>query len=428
MQADWRRRLIRQANWFVIGNVVKFDLALFTLQRVAFVALVLMLTFSCGTGPGAGEGVAKKGLGKPRPVQVVPAAEDRITRMIEANGTLAAHDSVALAMKVAGRIAEITVDLGDRVKQGQVVARIEPTDLRIAVEQATAALNQARTRLGLPVDGTDERVVPERTPSVRQANAALNEAKLRRDRAQQLFDQKLIAKSVYDSAAAAYQMADGGYLDAMEEIRNRQSLLRQRRSELEMATQQLAYAVLSAPMAGAISERTAAVGQYVAAGTPILTILNVNPLRLRIPVPERAATGVRGGQQVRLRMDQQTRVYYGRVTRLSPAIDETNRTLMVEAEIPNEHGELRPGAFVRAELLAENKELAIFVPATALLTFAGIEKVITVEQGKSVERVVRTGYREVGRVEITEGLKAGELVVVKPGNLVGGRPVTIVSE
>ena len=98
MQGDWLRRLIRHGNWFVIGSVVKFDLALFTLQRVAFVALVLMLTFSCGTGPGAGEGVAKKGAGKPRPVQVVPAAEDRITRMIEANGTLAAHDSVALAI------------------------------------------------------------------------------------------------------------------------------------------------------------------------------------------------------------------------------------------------------------------------------------------------------------------------------------------
>ena len=111
--------------------MVKFDLALFTFQRVALVPLVLM-TLACGTGPDAGEGAAKKGLGKPRPVQVVPAVEDRVTRMIEANGTLAAHDSVALAMKVAGRISEITVDLGDRVKQGQVVARIEPTDLRIA--------------------------------------------------------------------------------------------------------------------------------------------------------------------------------------------------------------------------------------------------------------------------------------------------------
>jgi RND family efflux transporter MFP subunit len=348
--------------------------------------------------------------------------------MIEANGTLAAHDSVALAMKVAGRISELNVDLGDRVKQGQIVARIEPTDLRIAVEQATAALNQARTRLGLPVDGADERVVPERTPSVRQANAALNEAKLKRDRAQQLWDQKLIAKSDYDSAAAAFQIAEGGYLDALEEIRNRQSVLRQRRSELEMATQQLAYAVLTAPISGAVSERTGSVGQYVAAGTPILTILNVNPLRLRIPVPERAAGGVHHGQQVRLRLDPQPKVYYGRVTRLSPAIDEANRTLLVEAEVPNENGELRPGAFVRAELLAENKELAVFVPATALVAFAGLEKVITVENGKSVEKVVRTGFRDTARVEIVEGLKAGELVVTKPGNLVGGRPVTIVSK
>ena len=101
---------------------------------------------------------------------------------------------------------------------------------------------------------------------------------------------------------------------------------------------------------------------------------------------------------------------------------------MVEAEITNENGELRPGTFVRAELLAENKAPAIFVPTSAMLTFAGIEKVITVESGKSVEKIVRTGFRDAARVEIAEGLRAGELVVAKPGNLVGGRPVTIVSK
>ncbi len=185
--------------------MVQFDLTQFTFQR-GVVPFFLVWMLGCGKGPGGGEGDAKKEPEKPRPVKVVAAAEDRVTRMIEANGTLAAHDSVALAMKVAGWISEITVDLGDRVKQGQVVARIEPTDLRIAMEQATAALNQARTRLGLPVDSTDERVVPERTPSVRQANAALNEAKLKRDRAQQLFDQKLIAKSDFDAAGAAYEI------------------------------------------------------------------------------------------------------------------------------------------------------------------------------------------------------------------------------
>lgn len=386
----------------------------------------MLWAVSCDKPPDTG--ADKKAAAKPRAVQVVAAAEDRITRMIEANGTLAAKDSVVLAMKVSGRLAELTVDLGDRVKQGQLLARLETTDLRLAVDQATAGLQQARSRLGLPVDGSEERVVPERTPSVRQANAALTEARLKRDRAQQLFDQKLIARSDYDAAAAAFQIADGAYLDALEEIRNRQALLRQRRSELEMATQQLAYAVLAAPITGAIAERSASVGQYVTAGTPILTILNVNPLRLRVPVPERAAAGVRQGQQVRLRIDAQSRLYYGRVTRLSPAIDETNRTLLVEAEIPNDDGALRPGTFVRAELLAENPELAIFVPASALVSFAGLEKVLTVENGKSVEKIVRTGYREAGRIEIVEGLRAGELVVAKPGNLVGGRPVTVVSQ
>lgn len=403
--------------------MLQFDLTLFNFQIVVTL-LALALASGCGQGTGAKEAEAKK-TAAPRAVQVVPAVEDHVTRMVEANGTLAAHDSVALAMKVSGRISELNVDLGDRVRQGQVVARIEPTDLRIAVEQATASLHQARTRLGLPVDSTDERVVPERTPSVRQANAALIDARLKRDRAQQLYDQKLIARSDFDAASATFQIAEGAHLDALEEIRNRQAVLRQRRSELEMATQQLAYAVLAAPISGSVAERTASVGQYVTAGTPILTILNVNPLRLRIPVPERAAGGVKTGQQVRLRMDQLSRVYYGRVTRLSPAIDETNRTLLVEAEIPNEKGELRPGAFVRAELLSENKEKAVFVPTSALVTFAGIEKVIAVESGKSVEKIVRTGFRETGRVEIVEGLKAGELVVAKPGNLVGGRPVTI---
>jgi RND family efflux transporter MFP subunit len=407
--------------------VIQSDLAFFDLKCGAALAL-MALAGACGTGSGSTDAKGKKGDGQPRAVQVVPAAEGRITRVIEANGTLAAYESVALAMKVSGRISEMAVDLGDRVKQGQVVARLDPTDLRIAVEQATAALHQARTRLGLPVDGTDERVVPERTPSVRQAQASLNEAKLKRERAQQLYDQKLIAQSDFDSAQAVFQIAEGAYLDAIEEIRNRQAVLRQRRSELEMATQQLAYAVLTAPIGGAVADRTGSVGQYVAAGAPILTILNVNPLRLRIPVPERAATGVRLGQRVRLRLDERSQEHYGRVTRLAPAIDETNRTLLVEAEIPNERGELRPGAFVRAELLAEAPEPAIFVPTTALLTFAGIEKVITVEQGKSVEKIVRTGYREAGRVEITEGLKAGELVVARPGNLVGGRPVTILSK
>lgn len=356
---------------------------------------------------------------------MVAAVEERVTRAIEATGTLAAQDRVDLAMKVTGRLAILTVDLGDRVSKGQVIAALEPTELKIGIEQAEAALQQARSRLGLRRDGTGDRIVPDETATVKQAAATQREAKLNRDRARQLFEQKLIARSDLDSAESAFQLQEARYQDAVEEIRNRQGILAQRQSELQLAKQRLSDASLKSPMDGAVAERQASVGQYIAAGSPVVTIVRIHPLRLRLAVPERAASAVRVGQPVKLRADEDSTEYYGRVARLSPAIDEATRTLMVEAEVPNERGMLRPGTFVRAELVAQSNQPAVFVPATAIVTFAGLEKVITVDKGKSVERLVTTGRKDTAKVEITGGLKAGEQVVVRPGSLVGGQPVIV---
>jgi multidrug efflux pump subunit AcrA (membrane-fusion protein) len=98
---------------------------------------------------------------------------------------------------------------------------------------------------------------------------------------------------------------------------------------------------------------------------------------------------------------------------------------MIEAEVANPDGRLRPGAFARAEIVVQAAQPAILVPASAIVTFAGIERVISVEGERSVEKRVRTGRRVGDRVEIVEGLGRGELVVVEPGNLTGGQPVTI---
>ena len=154
----------------------------------------------------------------------------------------------------------------------------------------------------------------------------------------------------------------------------------------------------------------------------------MSPLRLQLPVPERAAAGVRVGQSISLSLENDTHTYSGVVSRLSPAIDAANRTLLVEATIPNYERRLKPGSFVRASLVTNAGEQALFVPSSSLVVFAGIEKVFLVDQGKSIERLVRTGRRDGERVEIIEGLKAGDRVVVKPGNLVGGVPVAIESE
>jgi len=162
------------------------------------------------------------------------------------------------------------------------------------------------------------------------------------------------------------------------------------------------------------------------AGAPIATLVKVHPLRLVLAVPERAAAGIRAGQEVRVTVDGDPTPYRGRVARLSPSIQEQSRTLTVEAEVPNEQGRLRPGAFAKADIVLAADEPAVFVPASAIVVFAGIEKVLTVREGKSVELRVQTGRREGDRVEIVTGVTAGQPIVMEPGNLVGGQPVSVV--
>jgi RND family efflux transporter MFP subunit len=362
---------------------------------------------------------------EPRAVRVAAAEAGRLPRTVAVTGTLAADEEIVAGFKIAGRVSEITVDLGSPVRKGQVLARLDPTDARLRVGQAEAALRQVRAGLGLPPEGTDDRVDPEKTALVREANAVLEEARKNRDRMAQLWEKEYIARAEYDASLARLLVAEGRYQAAVEEIRNRQELLSERRSGLALARQQLADTVLSAPIDGAVRERRASVGEFLAAGAPVVGLVKLHPLRLRVAVPERDASAVRVGQVVRVRLEGDPAEHTGRVVRLSPAIQEQNRTLAVEAEVANRDGRLRPGAFAKAEIVVEADRTAVLVPASAVVTFAGLEKVFGVQGGAAVEKRIRTGRRSGDRVEILDGVDAGELVVVDPGNLVGGTPVTV---
>jgi len=397
-----------------------------TIQSLVLV-LALCVTGGCGSDyPATGAAPSADREAVPaRLVRVVPAVQDTVARGTVVTGTLAAEDQVVLSFKVGGRLGEITVDLGSRVRKGQVIAWLDPTDFRLRVRQAEAALQQARARLGLAPNGTGDRVDPEHTPIVRQAHAMLGEARRSRDRMAELWERQLIARSELDAAVANFQVAEGRYQDAIEEVRNRQAVLAERRSELAIARQQLLDSELRAPLDGAVRQRQASAGEYLAAGSPVVTLVRTHPLRLRLAVPERVAASVRVGQPVNVKVEKDPTVYRGQVARLSPAINDEDRTLLVEAEVPNEHGRLRPGAFAEAEIITESEDRAVFVPIASILTFAGVERVLTVEDGMSVEKRVQTGRRIGDRVEIVEGIRPEELVVVEPGNLVGGQPVTV---
>lgn len=400
-------------------------------KRYSYVLLALLLPallVSCSSdsaAAGKGGKGGDRGEKTARKVHLAKAEMARLARTVEVSGTLAADEQAELGIKVAGRIAEIRVDLGDRVRRGQVLARLVPADLELRVRQAETALQQARARLGLPPEGPDRIVDPQETALVRQAAATLKQAQLTRNRMASLFEQQLIPQADFDAAEAGLGVADGRYQEAIEEARNRQAVLAQRRSELEIARRQLADSILTAPFDGRISERRGAIGDYVAVGDPVVVLVRVHPLRLQLAVPEREAASVRIGQPVRLSVEGDKAQHGGRVARVSPAISEENRTLMVEAEVPNQDGSLRPGAFARAEIVTQAAEPAVLVPTSSVVTFAGIDKVMGVEAGKAVEKPVKLGRRSGEQVEVLEGVQAGESVVLEPGNLTGGEPVEV---
>ena len=360
-----------------------------------------------------------------RQVKTARVEETPFGETVTANGTLAAFDQSTASAKVAGRLGSISVDLGSVVRRGQVVAQLEPNEYKLRVQTAEAALGQARARLGLSPDGTDDNVSAEQTGTVRQAKAQLDEAKLNRDRAVRLVEQGVVAKADFDAADATFKVAQSRYQDAIEEIRNRQAVLAQRRSELAMARQQLADTAVFAPIDGIVQLKRASVGEYLAAGAPVVDIVRMNPLRLRAEVPERDAGTVRFGQSVRVSIEGDAKVYLGQIKRLSPVIAAQNRMLLVEADVQND-GSLRPGSFARAEIVTNDAKMAVTVPNNAIVTFAGIEKVIVVQNGKALEKPITTGRRSGEWTEILAGVTVGDQVIVDPGNLQSGMAVEVI--
>jgi RND family efflux transporter MFP subunit len=386
--------------------------------------LLFLAALSAAACGGASAAASRPQPPDAKPVRVARVERAPLSRSVTVTGTLAAEEQVMLSLKVTGRLEEVLVDLGSHVQRGQVLARLTPTDFDLRLRQAEAALQQARARLGLdPITGGDN-IDIEKTGLVRQAQASLDEARRQRERIATFVQRGISARADLESADSQLQIADGRYQDALEEVRNRQAVLAQRNSERDIARQQLDDTSLRSPIDGVIRDRHAFAGEYRAAGTPIFTVVRQHPLRLQLAVPERLSPAVRIGQAVKVTIEGDSDIHPGKVARLSPAITEGTRTLPIEAEVPNEAGKLRPGTFAKAEIVID-EEPGLVVPQSALVVFAGVEKLLLVRDGKVHEQRVRVGRRVGDRVEILEGVASGDLVISAPGGLADGAAVLV---
>jgi membrane fusion protein (multidrug efflux system) len=169
--------------------------------------------------------------------------------------------------------------------------------------------------------------------------------------------------------------------------------------------------VIPAPFDGLVEERRVAPGSFVQIGMPIVTLVRGNPLHFRGRIPERYSRRLRVGQEVRLEVEGVAQPRVAHVTRISPTLDPLSRSLLFEARVDNADGRLWAGIFAEAEVIIDSDAATIVVPESALAEFAGVEKVWKVVDGSAREQIVLTGERRDGRIEIVDGLAAGDVIL-----------------
>lgn len=380
---------------------------------------------------GGGEAAATPSARPPRPVQLVAVGTAELPRKVAVSGVLAAQEELVVSLEVGGRLAKLAVDLGDVVAAGSLLAALAPREFELDEARAEAAIVAAEARLGRIADGDLDRYVVDDAPAVQEAKAVVVEARLHRDRVATMVQEKMQPASELETAAAALAVAESRLQRARDDVRTVLAEVRLRRIERLQAQKRRADSEVRAPWAGRVAVRHVVAEQVVAAGAAVVTLLRVDPLRLRLRVPDRLAAGVEAGQTVEFTVDgSDGPLRTGRVVRAGPAIDRGDRTRLVEAEVANADAALLPGAFCRAMIVVAPAVPVVVVPRTAVVTFAGVDRVFGVEKDKDGKTKAKGRIVELGRVvgdqvEVVRGLAAGDRIVRVATGLSPDVPVAV---
>jgi RND family efflux transporter MFP subunit len=249
------------------------------------------------------------------------------------------------------------------------------------------------------------------TPDLRRAEADLYDAQQRYKRVRELVDRGIGSPQDLDQAEARYKALQAAYDSSLVGTRNLIQDVERYRAVLDLQRKKLRDTTVRAPFAAYVKERQVTVGQYVLPNTPLFALVKIDPIRLRAEIPERLAPWVKVGQTAEVFIEAyDRRVFPGRIWRISPTVDQSKRTFIVEALIENLAGELKPGSFARARVKTSRFEEIKLVPVRAVNYVLGSNKVYVV-RGQQVEaREVKLGDRFDQDVEILEGVSAGEQV------------------
>jgi multidrug efflux pump subunit AcrA (membrane-fusion protein) len=396
--------------------------------RLAGLALLLIgvisLDISCGGSKANVRNDAPGAASSPATVDVTTAAAIMrdLPRFFEATGSLAGDEQTDVASQTSGKVVALGVDIGTYVKRGQMIVRLDDSELKLHVdqslaqlEQAKAAVRQAEEKIGLK---SGQAFDPNGVAEVAGAKVSLDLADKNLRRAEKLIESGDVSRSFYDQQKSQRDQLKEQYDAAIAQARQNYAAVAVARTnvanaeaQLALARKSLSYSTVSAPIDGFVAERTADLGEYVSPQAKVATIVRINPLRIRIDIPEQAIPEVRVGQSVSMSTSAwPDKNFSGRIARIAPNVTANSRTLTVEAEIENSSGVLKPGQFATVRILQARATPAVLVPARAVITESSVSRVFVIKNGHAEQRLVQVGQAEGDLVEVKSGLTAGEQV------------------
>lgn len=320
-------------------------------------------------------------------VRVQAAEIKSFQPFVQAIGTLKAYEEVFLSSQVEGILKSIHAEEGTAVSKGMLLAHIDDRDIRQEFARDEAL--------------------------IRQTQATLANAKVEFKRKEALYKEQLVTQQQFDDISTRIALAEAD--------------LDKAKAANALSREKLAKTRIASPLQGFVKEKKVSVGDLVRPGSPLFTLIKVDPIKLLFTVTEKDVEKLKTGQQIRFKVDPlPEKEFTAKVKTIYPHLEEKTRTLQVEAVASNGTGQLKPGLFSRVVLYTGAAEEMVVVPITSILYDESRTKVFVVEGSRAKERAVRIGSKYGELIEITEGLKAGDTIVVAgQNNLAEGVKVNV---
>jgi multidrug efflux pump subunit AcrA (membrane-fusion protein) len=362
-------------------------------------------------------------------ISAAQAEGQDVQRSVLVVGTLLPREEVTLGTEVAATVAKTFVELGDRVRKGDLVIKLDDRAARLEVDRQRANLQVAREALDRA-----RKVLLSSQANVERAQAVLADARINFKRLEGLFGEGAISASQRDSAQTQYDVAVASLRAAEAQVESDRAAMHSAEASvgqatvaLEIARKLLQDTDIVSPIDGSVRKRFVNVGDTFKEKTPLVSLVMTDSVRLQGEVPERFAPLIAAGRPVQIEVEAYPgQVFPSSVTRVSPSVDVESRSFTIEASVPNPKGVLKPGFFARATIVTGADKNVPFVPEEAVVSFAGIVKVYVIADGKAEERQVKTGVRRDGRVEILQGIRVGETIATSGLNqLATGTAVSV---